>query len=140
MDICDNKIRSADIQKKINELCAKYSVDPEFFFVGIARKTSKNRLGYNFGNRKGFPNPKFRFIVEYYPLYKIYLIWNRSKYSETVYSILLSSVEHALASKLQSVQKHIQYSGWGEETVYIFDLAELEKFIELLSLKKENNK
>ena len=140
MAIRDIKIRSADIQKKINELCTKYSIDPEIFFVGIARKTSKNRLGYNFGNRKGFPNPKFQFIVEYYPLYDIYLIWNRSKYRETVYSILFSSVDQALASKLQSVQKHIQYSGWGEEKVYIFDFAELEKFIMLLSLKKENNK
>ena len=107
--------------------------------MGIARKTSKNRLGYDFGNRKGFPNPKFRFIVEYYPPYKIYLIWNRSKYRETVYSILFSSVDQALAFKFQLAQKHIQYSGWGEETVYIFEFAELEKFIELLSLKKENN-
>lgn len=78
------------------------------------------------------------FAVNYFQEMNVYVAWNlRAQKAEkkTYFSIKLEDLEKAARRGVAAATKSIEYSGWGEETVFIFPPDSVSLFLREYCMK-----
>ena len=108
--------------------CAALNIDADKFFeFQISGQTKSKRY---VGRSKNFT-----LVAEYFILYlkhkDIWLAWKRIKgVDRKCFSIDKQKVDNLLKTKMETVNKNVQFSSWGEENVYVFKTDEIKAFLE----------
>lgn len=115
-----------DIEKIIDSLCEKYSVDQNIFVVGYSSSHYNNRIRYPFQDRKRFNKIIAKYTILYYRPDDIYIVWN---INYGVYSVLYEEIQNALTLGYEYINKFIDFRGKDLEKVLCFKSDKLEEFI-----------
>ena len=108
--------------------CAALNIDADKFFeFQISGQTKSKRY---VGRSKSFT-----LVAEYFILYlkykDIWIAWKREKgLDRRCFSIDKQKVDNLLKTKMETVNKNVQFSSWGEENVYVFKTDEIKTFLE----------
>lgn len=118
--------------------CKERNVDAEKYFELHYTSVDIN------GRYKSSTNGT-KLVAEYFVLHlkhrNIWLAWRKqTKLKRSVFSVKKESVDNILDIKLNSVKKNVQFSGWGEENVYVFTNDEIETFIEFAVNRADKEK
>lgn len=121
------------VERKIREWCEQYGKDYSQFIVGYGRTSvrSKKRYEFDLDSRiYSLDTTNVKFVVKYFEDDKVYIVWVFKRKKE-VYSVDCFKADNAFITN-GKVTKNIEYSGWGEEEVLIFDEEKMENFIKNL--------
>lgn len=120
----DGKIHFKECCKKLGLNC------DELFQLGQSRAVVRDRLTY----RRSYLTRKdtHLFVVCYFANEGVYIAWNLKEEKgrkKTTFSIKRSAAEIPFQGTVHSVAKSIEYSGWDEETVFVFEPDAVETFL-----------
>ena len=113
------------------ECCKKQGLNcDKLFQLGQSRAVAADRLKYNrsYLTRKD----THLFVVCYFVNEGVYVAWNLKEpkgAKKTAFNINRSAVEIPFDGAVHSVTKSIEYSGWDEETVFVFAPNAVEVFL-----------
>lgn len=120
-----------DGKQYFREVCKQNGVDCDTFFK-IGSQNTVNNSGYVYRcphlNRKDTQ----LFAVNYLKALDVYIAWDLNSYkakTKDVFRVLKSKVTPIIAGEVLLIDKAVEYSGWNEETVYVFDRTAIELFI-----------
>ena len=123
-----------EIRSHIEEICQKYNVDSSTFVVGYGKTITGNRIRFDISNYKKFNRRPDQYAVKYIENFKWYVIWKLG-INKNIYTLSQRNAEAERNRYSSTVQKNKDYSGWGIETVLVFDETQFEEFICDLSKK-----
>lgn len=120
-----------DGKKYFRDCCKELNLDCDALFSLSAQNTVNG--GSVVCNSPYHKRKKTQlFAVNFFQKMNVYIAWNlRAKKAEmrTYFSIKLEEVEKAARRGVAAAEKSIEYSGWGEETVFIFPPDSVPQFL-----------
>ena len=114
-------------KKAFLDRCKEMNVDADKYFELHFTKSEKNDeyKSSTFGSH---------LVAEYFVLFlkhrNIWLAWQkRSNSKRSVFYVKKESIDNMFETNFGIVSKNVEFSGWGEENVYVFTNDEIETFI-----------
>jgi len=120
-----------DVRTKIKDLCVKYEKNYDMLCVGSGETFARKDKRYIYKtNKTNEEIAEYSYIIKYYSAIDRYIVWSTAycDIKRTVFSVSSEIVNEYMAE--QSIHKAVEYSGWGEEKVLVFNEQELEVFIQ----------
>ena len=125
-------------KKYFHEACRQHGIDCDTYFkVGAQNRVEAD--GYVYRCPK--PNRKASqiFAVNYLRDLDAYVAWSLKTSKADTYNtfrVLKGELEKLQTGKLLPIVKPIEYSGWGEETVFAFDRTAVDDFLKMCFKEK----
>ena len=127
-----------DGKKYFHEACRQHGIDCDTYFkVGAQNRVEAD--GYVYRCPKPNRKPSQIFAVNYLRDLDAYVAWSLKTSKADTYNtfrVLKGELEKLQAGKLLPIVKPIEYSGWGEETVFAFDRTAVDDFLKMCFKEK----
>lgn len=127
-----------DGKKYFHEACRQHGIDCDTYFkVGAQNRVEAD--GYVYRCPKPNRKPSQIFAVNYLRDLDAYVVWSLKTSKADTYNtfrVLKDELEKLHAGKLLPIVKPIEYSGWGEETVFAFDRTAVDDFLKMCFREK----
>ena len=127
-----------DGKNYFQEVCRQHGIDCDTYFkIGAQNRVEAD--GYVYRCPKPNRKPSQIFAVNYLRDLDVYVAWSlKTSKADTYCSfrVLKGELEKLQAGKLLPIVKPIEYSGWGEETVFAFDRTAVDDFLKMCFREK----
>lgn len=118
-----------DGKKYFQHICQQNRIDCETYFK-VGSQKGENNAGYVYRCRHHTRKPTQLFAINYLKELDVYIAWDLSKATnKDVFRVLKAKLAPFIAGEILQIEKAVGYSGWNEETVYVFDRTAIELFL-----------
>lgn len=113
------------------ECCRELNLDCDELFV-LGEGNPKNPSRFIYKSDPYHRKESQLYAIKYFTSEKVYVAWSLKEPKAKLKSVFSLSKDKGLGFNEKLIltpEKHIEYSGWNEETVYVFPMGAVKEFL-----------